>query len=342
MGSGTMFGMTAADVVRRVQDLADTVLFPSAMDVDAADVVPASHLAALATAGLYGIAGPIEYGGLAADRTTFCTAVEIMASGCLATTFVWLQHHGVVRALVTSPNEDLRSAWLKPLCAGQQRAGIALGGARPGPPLLQARRVPGGYLLAGTSPWVTGWGLVDVLYTLARDQDGLLVGALLPAQAAATLSATRLKLVAVNASMTVGLTFSGHFVPDELVCSVYPHSQWLATDAEGLRPNGSLSLGVASRCCRLIGPSPLGDELALVRARLDTATTPELPAARAAASEFVYRAAGAAIVAAGSRGILAGEHPQRLAREAQFLMVFGSRPAIKQCLTEALAASQPA
>jgi hypothetical protein len=35
----------------------------------------------------------------------------------------------------------------------------------------------------------------------------------------------------------------------------------------------------------------------------------------------------------GSRAILAGEHAQRLAREALFLLVFASRPAIKQSLS---------
>jgi alkylation response protein AidB-like acyl-CoA dehydrogenase len=61
-----------------------------------------------------------------------------------------------------------------------------------------------------------------------------------------------------------------------------------------------------------------------------------MPAARAAASEFAFRAAGAAVAAAGSSGILAGRHPQRLAREALFLLVFGSRPAIKEHLTGTL------
>ncbi len=34
----------------------------------------------------------------------------------------------------------------------------------------------------------------------------------------------------------------------------------------------------------------------------------------------------------GGRAVLAGQHAQRLAREALFLLVFGSRPAIKERL----------
>jgi hypothetical protein len=37
-------------------------------------------------------------------------------------------------------------------------------------------------------------------------------------------------------------------------------------------------------------------------------------------------------VTTGSRAVLAGEHAQRLVREATFLLVFGSRPAIRSAL----------
>jgi alkylation response protein AidB-like acyl-CoA dehydrogenase len=333
-----MGGMSAAEAIRQAQQLADTVLYPSAMDVDAADRVPRSHLDALAAAGLYGIAGPACYGGMNVDLATFCSVIQIMAGSCLATTFVWLQHHGVVRALAAAQNEDLRSAWLGPLCRGQRRAGIALGGARPGPALLRARPAAGGYLLDGTAPWVTGWGMVDAIYTLARDEAGQLVAGLLPATDGEHLAARRLRLVAVNASCTVELDFTGYFVPEQLVCSVFPQREWLARDAQGLRANGSLALGVATRCCELIGAGPLDRELARLRDRLDAADTDAMPAARAAAAAFAFRAAGAAVAATGSRAIMAGQHPQRLAREALFLLVFGSRPAIKEHLAAMLAA----
>jgi alkylation response protein AidB-like acyl-CoA dehydrogenase len=332
-----MGGMPAADPISQAQQVADAVLYPFAMDVDSADRVPAAHLDALAAAGLYGIAGPASHGGQDVDLATFCRVTEIMAGGCLATTFVWLQHHGAVRALAAG-NERLRSVWLGPLCQGMRRAGIALGGARPGPPLLRARRTAGGYLLDGTAPWVTGWGMVDVLYTLARDDAGQLVAALLPARPSASLAVHRLDLVAVQACATVELAFDAYFVPDALVCSVFPHSDWLARDAQGLRANGSLAIGVAARCCQLIGPGPLDAELARRRDQLDNASPDAMPAARAAAAAFGFRTAGAAVAAAGSGGILAGQHPQRLAREAVFLLVFGSRPAIKERLVGLLSA----
>lgn len=353
-----MSDMTAA-VLSRARQVADEVLFPSAMDVDAADRIPAGHFDALAAAGLYGLAGPARAGGSDADLSTFCSAIEIMSGGCLATTFVWLQHHSTVRALAASQNSGLRGRWLEPLCRGARRAGIALGGARPGPPLLRARAVPGGYVLAGSAPWVTGWDMIDVVHTLARDDAGNLVAALLPARVSATMAADRLDLVAVNASRTVELRFADHFVSAELITGVMPHAEWLAGDAAGLRPNGSLSLGVAARCARLAGQlagsaaaparaaadralvtAELSAQLAARRAQLDAADAASLPAARAAAAELAFRAAGALVVTVGSHSILIGEHPQRLAREALFLLVFGSRPAIKERLTGMLAPPQ--
>jgi alkylation response protein AidB-like acyl-CoA dehydrogenase len=348
--SGTMSPMTPAEALSRATQVAEEMLFPAAISVDSADRIPAEQLDALANAGLYGLAGPAIAGGLGADGATFASVIEIMASGCLATTFVWLQHHSAVRALAASQNAVLRDQLLNPLCLGEHRAGVALGGARPGPPSLRARAVPGGFVLDGFAPWVTGWDMIDVIQTLARDDAGNVVAALLPAQAGGTLAATRLPLVAVNASRTVELTFAGHYVPTELVTDVIPHAEWLARDASGLRPNGSLSLGVGSRCCRILGELAdqgnrlagaarrLAAELAAHRVALDDADAEAMPAARAAASAFAFQAAGVLVAAAGSQAILADEHPQRLAREALFLLVFGSRPAIKDQLTARLTA----
>lgn len=147
--------------------------------------------------------------------------VECLAGACLSTTFVWGQHGGAVRRLAASRPSPLADVWLWPLCRGERRGGVALGGLIPGPSPLHARPGPDGWVLDGTSPWVTGWGLLDI---------------------------------------------------------------------------------------------------------------------RAALPELAVRAATALVVSSGSRSILAGEHPQRLAREALFLLVFGSRPLVKTGLLNRLGA----
>jgi alkylation response protein AidB-like acyl-CoA dehydrogenase len=314
------------DPLDKARQIAEDVLFPAALEVDATGVIPAGHLDLLASEGFYGMA--------VGDVPHPARVVETLAGGCLATTFVWMQHHGAVRAVADSERPDLVEEWLDPLRRGERRAGVALGALRPGPPSVRASAVDGGYRLDGASPWVTGWGMVDVLLTAARDDSETAIWLLVDAVPGPTLGAQALDLVAVNASSTVEVTFDGHFVPAQRVAVTMPYAEWGPRDAAGLRMNGSFALGVAGRAIRLLGPSPLADELDRCRAALDAATPEELPAARAAASELAMRAAATLTVAAGARSVLRDHHAQRLVREATFLLVFGSRPPIKAALLD--------
>lgn len=326
----------SAAIIELARQIAEDVLFPAAMDTESSGVIPPGHLELLAAHGFYGLAGPREHGGLGLDRAACHRVLEILAGGCLSTTFVLLQHHGAVRAIAGNADAGLRETWLGPLCAGERRAGLALAGAMPGPPALRARPAGDGYLFEGTSPWVTGWGLIDTLHAAARDTGDNVVWALLDSDAGGALSAEPLDLVAVMASQTVHANFQNYVVPADRVTAVMPLREWQARDAAGLRSNGSLALGVAGRCCVLLGPSPLDAELRRARGALDTATVATMPAARAAAAELALRAAAALAVATGSRSILASSQAQRLAREAVFLLVFGTRPAIKDHLSRLL------
>ncbi len=320
-------------VFARAEEIADGVLFPNALATDASELVPRGRLDLLADEGFYGVAGPVDGGGLGFDTNTVAALVELLASGCLTTTFVYLQHHSVVRTVATSSN--LRDRWLRDLCAGRVRAGIALGGIRPGVEPLVAVRVAGGWLLKGSVPWVTGWGRIDVVMTAALDGDEpKVVRVLVDAVASDTLVVTRQKLLAVNASGTVTLRFDYHFVPDDRVAVVEPFAFPPAYDGGG-RTNGSLALGVTRRCLAMFGPSPLNEELVARRAQLDKASDYDMAAARAAACELAMRAASALVVSTGSRVLVPDNQAQRLAREALFLLVFGTRPAIKASLLAA-------
>ncbi|MDQ1442374.1 MAG: hypothetical protein QOG97_2602 [Acidimicrobiaceae bacterium] len=319
------------------QGIADELLFPTALATDAGERVPPSHLDRLAEAGLYGLFGPVEAGGLAADPATGLQVVEVLAGGCLTTTFVWIQHHSALLAVANSATPGLRERWLEAMCRGKCRAGIAIVGLRPGPDGVSARAVDGGWLVNGVVPWVTGWGMIDVVHTVALAPGGQVVWALLDAVESPGLTCQPLRLVAVNASATVAVRFTDHFVPAERVTGVESATEWAAHEPRKLRTNGSLALGVARRCCRLLGPGsepgPLDAAVDACRAALDHAALfdpDSLPAARAAASHLACRAAGDLVVATGSRSVLLDQHPQRLAREAMFLLVAAGRPAIRE------------
>jgi alkylation response protein AidB-like acyl-CoA dehydrogenase len=331
------------DIVAAARQLADETLFPDAMRVDQSDTLPTDHLDALAGAGLYGAAAAAQAGGLGLDLRTLGAVIEEVASGCLATAFVWIQHFGLMMTLASGgAPADLTAAWLGPACAGKLRSGIALSGLIPGPPLLRAEPAADGWRLHGTAPWVSGWGMIDKLLVAARGPSDTIVRLVLDAAPQDGLTVSRQRLIAVDASVTVRLDFDAVDVPAGRILGQGPFNPAANMQPEPLRLNSSLVLGLAGRCCRLLGPGPLDDELAACRARLDDALTggsPAMAQARATASELALRAAAALTVRDGSSAITTGQHAQRLVREATFLLVFSSRPPIKTALLDKLGAA---
>jgi hypothetical protein len=325
-----VFADPRSELVARAEALAQDVLLPAAEAVDRADRVPAGHFDRLAEAGLYGVPGE-----------DLPAVVEALASGCLTTAFVWLQHHGAAYGAAGSPRPGVRERWLGPLTRGERRGGIALAGLRGSKAPLLVRE-SSGFLLDGEVSWVTGWDMIDTLYLAARDADDVVHFFLLDAAVGDGLTVAPLELMAARASRTVTLRFAGHRVPADRLVSTQPYAEWAGGDASGSALNGFLALGVARRCCKLIGPSALDERLAECRAALlasftgDTGCAGGVPAARAAASELAWRAAATLAVRTGSRAVLAGNPAGRLSREATFLLVFGSRPAIRDALTATL------
>jgi alkylation response protein AidB-like acyl-CoA dehydrogenase len=315
-------------LIATAQRLADDVLFPLALAVDQADEVPRASLDALAAAGLYGLTTPRSCDGLEASPATAYAVIEALAGGCLTTTFVWQQHLGAARAaaLAVGPVRE----WATPFARGERRSGVAFAHLRrPGPPaVVAAPNGDGGWVVRGEAPWVTGWGRIDVVHTAAVCGDDV-VWSLVDATTGPSLSVERLRLAALDASATVVMRLRDHLVPAERVTAVEPLRDWLARDALGLRANGSLALGVTGRACRLLGPSPLDDEMLGARAVLDAAGPEAIAAARAGATALAMRATSALVAIGGGRAVVRDQHAQRLAREAMFLLVQGQTPAIR-------------
>jgi alkylation response protein AidB-like acyl-CoA dehydrogenase len=335
--------MAAGESVLAIaRDLADEVLFPDAMRVDRLDVLPAAHLDALAAASLYGAPVPAEAGGLGLDLLEVSGVVEELAGGCLATAFVLIQHYRLPMTLAADGAPPaLRDRWLASVVQGRIRGGIALTGLIPGRAQLRAEPVGDGWRLDGTAPWVTGWGLIDLVQVVARGPGDTVVTLIMDAAAQPGLVVTRQRLSAVDASVTVRLGFDGVVLPHERFVGQVPFDLAVSVQPAALRINGSLALGVARRCGRMLGPGPLDDEVTACRARLDAALEAgpgPMADARAAAAELALRAAAALAVRNGGGAVAVDQHAQRLAREAVFLLVFGSRPGIKSALLQRLGA----
>ena len=159
------------------------MLFPDAMRVDGLDVLPVAHLHALAARGLWGGPVPREAGGLGLSLPELSAVVEEIAGGCLATAFVWIQHLRLLTTLAFGPAPAaLRDRWLEPACRGTLRGGIALTGLMSGPRCCARNRSR--RLAAGRCPpWVTGWGLIDLVVVVARGPDDTVVNLIMDAAA---------------------------------------------------------------------------------------------------------------------------------------------------------------
>jgi alkylation response protein AidB-like acyl-CoA dehydrogenase len=304
-----------------------------AVKVDESDSIPRSHFEHLASLGLYGAFAPIEVGGLGLSLAQLCDVIEELASACLATTFVWMQHFRLLAAALDPKTPAIVGSVRHEILSGRVKGGVAVTGLRPGPAKLTATPARGGWTLDGEAPWVSGWGTVDCLVVAARAPDDIAVTILLDAQDRPGLGVTRRRLSALNASATVKLTFDGVFIEDERELERVPHDP-SAERPEGLRLNGSLALGVARRCCNVIGSSALDGDLRDARVELDGADAETIGRSRARACELAVRASHALTVFLGSSSVLAESVAERTAREAQVLLTFGSRPAIRRSLLQ--------
>jgi alkylation response protein AidB-like acyl-CoA dehydrogenase len=331
------------DAVRAARNLADELLWPAAQEIDGARSVPRAVLDALAQAGLYGLLGPTEMGGLGAGPEATAAVFESLGGSSLATTFVWVQHHTTVRAIADSTN-DLRREWLPALCSGRVRSGIAVAALRrPGPPAMVAEADGNEVTLSGFAPWVTGWGLIDVVLIAARVGEDVL-WVLVDAFEGPAVQVERLSLAAVNSSVTVRLRIDGLVVPASRLVGRQRYSEWRAMEVPGLTRSGFLAVGVAQRCVRLLGDRA-GDLSRMVeqaRQRLYAANQSSVTAARVEASVVAVRAAAALVAAGGGRSIEVDQPAQRLAREAMFLLVFAQTADIRGAQLHRLTRGSPA
>ncbi len=314
-------------------------------------MVPRSHLAALAGAGLCGLVCPP-----AASSADVRQVYETLAGACGVTFFVWVQHHGPVRQLAITDNDGLRSRHLADLCTGRVLGGVAFSHLRrPGPPAMVATAVSGGFWVDGQAPWVTSWGLAELFLVAAR-LDERILWFLLDArrQDPAVRPSTPLPLAAMNASSTVRLALNGLHVPDGDVVAIQPLAAWQEQDRVTTAQPNPAALGIAATCARLLADAAptaaalLADELDECRrlayqladeGRTDPDHVAALVDAKAWGLALALRAAGALVAGVGGRALTLDHPAQRLLREAAFFSIQAQTPALRRAFLAQLARS---
>ncbi len=330
--------------VRSAVRLAEELLAPEAERVDV-EGVPASHVSALAGAGLLGVYGPVDAGGSDVPASVARRVTEVLSGADGATWFVWTQHAWPVRVVARSANDELRRRWLPRLCTNSL-GGIAVAQLRRlVGPTVRARPEPdGGWILDGTASWVTSWGLAEVLLVAAATDDDQAVSVLVAARSQPGLVASApLALAAMGATATVRLDFDGLVVSAADVIEVVPLGDWRRVDANKAANVTPAVFGLlASVVARLEEAADRRDEpmalslatgLAEETAAVRTAAyrlLDEVPAGeaiderlalRARALELGVRAATALVAASGGAGMSLSSPAQRQAREALFHLV---------------------
>lgn len=344
--------MTSAShpLVARAHHLADDLLAPHAERVDQ-EGVPAGHIDAVKRSGLLAVSAPEEYGGVpaAVARET----AEILAGACCSTWFVQTQHHTPVATLAKS-GSPVRDRLLGPLARGELLAGVAYAHLRAHPRVpVRATRTRDGWRFDGTVPWFTGWGLNDLMLLAGVTESDEVLFAFTEARAQPGLHASPpMRLAALTAARTVSLELDGLWLPEEAVVLRQPYEEWAATD--GLKTvNASPAVfGIAEAALALLDDATAGPfraRLTAVRgqayALADQCAPHELLEDRLALRTQSYAvmqaATTAAVVAGGGRAMVLAGKPQRLAREALFLMVQGQTKESRGAHLKALGSGLP-
>ncbi|MCW3099112.1 MAG: Acyl-CoA dehydrogenase [Chthonomonadaceae bacterium] len=350
-----------ASILAAARDVCETALGPNAEATDRGPGPNRANFEALAEKGLLGLAIPKEYGGLDASGATQRKFTQLLASYCGVTTFTQAQHHGPSRMIANGPNADLKCRLLPDLASGRRMSGISFAHLRrPGPPILRAEPVEGGWRLQGTAPWVTGWGLISQVAFGATLPDGRFLYVWSPTGReefpdlfanvgppegnwGSLVASSPLALCAMNASATVELTLADWFIPAAHRLSESDRETMQRNDRNGVLGATAMPLGCAAAAIRLLGataekrpiPAITRATQAFLREWEEVEGQVEEWNGRSGESEFfanavrvrawcielALRAAHAAVTASSGAANLLSHPAQRLLREAMFYTV---------------------
>ena len=327
----------------RLRSVIEATIAPAAVATDAS-AVPASHLAALAGTGFFGLTVPAAHGGLDAPEEVVTEAHELLAGACPSTFLVASQHGAPIRSIVDNGGPELR-ALLPALARGERIGGVAFGHVRSWPArrTLVARRAGRGWRFDGVVPWFSGAGLVDLVNLAAvAEAESTIVFAEVDLPRPGEVEDVPLDLVAVRGSRTVALRIDGLTVPDERVTRVVDVDAWKAEDGRGVPGPAPGALGLArAALAYALDRQPDHPDLLALADEVAAARRPPAGADpvrwRAYSVNLAVRATNAAVVARGGAALLTGDPAQIWARAALFLEVRALSPELRDAHLRQLA-----
>jgi alkylation response protein AidB-like acyl-CoA dehydrogenase len=338
---------------------------PRAQEIDGDVTAMRWALGRFAEEGLMAMRRPTEYGGPEVSEEDFRIFQEEVARTSGALAFCQTQHQSAVGMIARSENQSLKERYLPYMHDGTRLVGIGFSQLRrPGPPMMRATKVDGGYLLEGSVPWVTGWSFYPEFLMGATLPSGEALFGVVPlTDQPGVKVAPPMRLAAMEAAMTVSVEFDGYHLPDEQVAFIRPAGWIQRNDMINIALQGHFAIGCAQAGLDILlanakkrGATFLCDAHDALEAELgrlkeatrqaqqDTneETTEERLAVRAWAIELASRCAHAAVTSsAGAANSI--QHPaQRVYREALVFTVSAqTAPIMEATLKRLYRGSEP-
>jgi alkylation response protein AidB-like acyl-CoA dehydrogenase len=147
------------DIVRTVAEFVDKQVKPVVQELEHGNVYPEALIEQMKELGIYGLAVPEEYGGIAVSMQCYVLVTEELARGWMSLAGAMGGHTVVVKLISQFGTPEQKETWLPRLALGEPRATMALTEPQGGSDLQGirtiARDVGGEYSVNGAKTWIT-------------------------------------------------------------------------------------------------------------------------------------------------------------------------------------------
>ncbi len=226
-------------------------VFPRANEIDRDTEALRWALDGLCSRNVMALRRPEEFGGPGLPEPMFREFQEGVArySGSLA--FLQTQHQTAGNMIAKGAGLRLKQDTLPLMADGKRLIGIGFSQLRrPGPPLLTARHVDGGYVLDGTVPWVTGMSFYHEFLVGAALPSGEAVFGVVPLtptkqEGGSITFSEPMRLAAIESPQTVSAHFEHFLLPDEHTAFIKPAGWIRHNDMINITLQGFFALGCA-------------------------------------------------------------------------------------------------
>ncbi len=315
---------------------------------------PGDSLDLCADAGVFSWFIAKEFGGVGHSAAENTEGYLKLSRACLPTAFVITQQTAASDRIAQSPNESIRKQLLPGIARGDRRATVGISHLTTSRqhvsrPVMSARRIDGGHIVNGYSPWVTGAAHVDwyvmgavlddrreILFVIERNRTGVAVK-------------PHAKLLGLTGSCTGPVELTDVLISDEYLLAG-PVENVMSSGTGGGRTGGlatsTLALGLASQAIHwLVGQSRSRESMVESASSLNEQwqqardlllrsasgdPTVDTAAVRAMANNLVIQSTNAAMLSAKGAGYVQGHPAERWCRQALFFLVWSCPQNVQQ------------